>query len=700
MKSVNPNTQIENPKIGEVNIDFMILGKNQWILVNQLDAEYKGKVVYGTNCLFEDDRWFNGEGRADESPINWNTLLNYDKPLTLLLKVVFFEMIRSRRLLIKTVISQKIGIFRKVILPIINGKNLLCGAEGEVLLGLNLITDDDLKVAIDALLISSYSEQGFIQSCYELKMLLEFINHVAESVPIYQTHARTPWQIAGIGPDKWAIRRAKELYHIFRKTVGYAPLVSETVNPIIEKSLELIYDLGDNFESMNQSLSFFDSQKGYTKYLIKNKSAAVAALEKYGSIFANIVASPNTQGLDSKQLISAVVVWLRELLYLARCACVNIILLTTGLRNIDIRGSQVNCCNPSKRVDILFYMQVDIEKTDNNVHLPVPEQTNRAVSLLNSIKFTKSPYLIDGLRYPPGTKNREFIDADLDSRVLTGQPINDMVRDFAVHFKIPFSSETNDSESSAHCYRTTVAGWLGSASALSILMVRRLFGHSNNIMPTVYLRNNPSFIKEREEVKLHTAAVMSKNMALAAASGQLAGVKGEQLEAGYKLHVSQFDVDKKKSHSLTDTEIITSFSKVLEQRFLDDSIFGFPTQFGVVCARNPNDTSQAPCARRSQRVKTTDIDRSLLDNLSAIDPANCIGASCKEAMIGPWSESIKETLLWHAKLLRHQLGDKFTEQHFQEQAIAFIRQYSGPIKKVFRIEVSTDGTVTDLSNSK
>jgi hypothetical protein len=186
-------------------------------------------------------------------------------------------------------------------------------------------------------------------------------------------------------------------------------------------------------------------------------------------------------------------------------------------------------------------------------------------------------------------------------------------------------------------------------------------------------------------------------MAFAAANGKIAGMKGEQLEAGYKIHASRFEEDKTKSHSLTDSEIVMSFSKILEQRLLDESIFGFLTPFGVRCARNPNDTTQAPCAKRSQRDKTADIEQSLLDTFSSIDPANCIGTSCSESLIGPWSESIKDALLWYAQLLRHQLGGAFTDAHFREHAIAFIRQYSIPIKKVFRVEVSTDGTVTDLA---
>jgi hypothetical protein len=52
-----------------------------------------------------------------------------------------------------------------------------------------------------------------------------------------------------------------------------------------------------------------------------------------------------------------------------------------------------------------------------------------------------------------------------------------------------------------------------------------------------------------------------------------------------------------------------------------------------------------------------------------------------------------ETLLWHADLLHHKYGDKFTDEHFRLHAISFIRQYGPLINKVFQIEVLPDGSV-------
>ena len=154
----------------------------------------------------------------------------------------------------------------------------------------------------------------------------------------------------------------------------------------------------------------------------------------------------------------------------------------------------------------------DIQKTGNLLIIPVPAQTDKAYHLLEKIKITESPYLLDAklLRTrnlaPSAPAVEGGTDDEADAWLNNGDALNIMIRDFAAHFKIPFISPTTGTPYSAHCYRTTVAGWLGSASNLSLLLVRRLFGHSNNVMPTVYLRNNPAFVAEREAQKARAHA--------------------------------------------------------------------------------------------------------------------------------------------------------------------------------------------------
>lgn len=670
-------------EIDDETISAPDLVRSQWALIHELERQYTGKVVHGTQCKFEDDNWFdaNAASTVSRTGINWRLIETSAPALKVLGKAMMFDTIFDRSIEVSTA-TQKLNSLRAGIISVIESKKLLSGNDGDVLLGLGHLNDDDLLVMLDAQLVSAPSEDKFKMKCYELDSFHAYANHIAERVPLYQIRARLPWRKSGEQIAMWAKRRAADLKVIFPKSEGYEPLRSETVKPLVERSLMLIDDHFDDFAEIGRLVATYVPECSY------DNNYVISLLHKYSPILGHIVAPPDlSQRNRPNAKARSVFGWLRELVYLARGACVNVILLTTGLRNTDVRTLRVGACRRSGRVDMLFYLRADISKTNNVVVLPVPGQTDKAFRLLEKIKFTESPYLIDARWWPAWEEANSGTNGGCEpvgsERLKSGSLLNDMLTDFANHFNIPFSSQTTGKRYTAHCYRTTVAGWLGAASNLSLLLVRRLFGHSNNVMPAVYLNNNPAFIAEREAQKAMAWMETARQMALAASQGRLAGVKGEQLERGFQEHKSRMELDRRKSHSLTDSEILTSFISILEERIKSGSACAFLTPFGVLCMRNPSDTSQTPCAKRANRDKTMSISPELLRHVSDIKPEQCIGTSCTEAMLGPWSTSVLETLEWYRALLRHQLGDTFNEAHFIESAKQFIRQYEAPLKKVF-----------------
>ena len=678
------------------------LAKSQWALIHDLERKYKGKTVPGTNCKFEEDNWFSTESSSQGARygVNWQLLETGEPALQILTKTYLFEAILGRHVEISTAL-QKCMALRSTLVPLIESKNLLAGKAGSVLLGLTHLTDDDLMLMLDTLLVSQTSEQKANIICGEIAAFHTFANHIAVRIPVYQIRADLPWEKSGESVQAWIKKRTKDLNVSFSKVDGYEALPTDTMQPLIEKSLALIDLYFDDFAAIAPVVARLDD---YIKYEIE---FVLGLLHKYDPIFGPIMAAPDiSEVVKIKEKARVVFRWMREVLYLARGACVNVILLTTGLRNTDVRGLQVGACRPSKRVDMLFYLRADIQKTGNVLIIPVPAQTDKAYRLLEKIKFTDSPYLLDAGLFlarnsaPVISAKKDNWDSEADSRIKGGMTLNYMIRDFAAHFNIPFINPSTGEYYTAHCYRTTVAGWLGAASNLSILLVRRLFGHSNNVMPTVYLRNNPAFVAEREAQKARAQAETARSMGLAASQGRLAGIKGEQLERGYQAYKSRMEAEKQKSHSLTDAEILISFNEILEQRINSGSVCAFLTPFGVQCMRNPSDTSQPPCAKRANRDKTKDIDPELLKHVSDINPQQCIGTSCTEAVLGPWSTSVLETLNWYRALLNHQLGNQFTEEHFIESAKAFIQQYQAPLKKVFGIAALTNNVESSSSGEK
>ncbi len=670
----------------ETGVQPEVLAKAQWTLISTLENQYHGKTVFGSKNKFEDSVWFSDNKFKDNPRIYWDTFSRgCGVALSILVKIICFEMIVTNRLEPLSV-KFKLQAQRNSIIGLIQTKKLLGGDRGSCCLGLSHITDDDLLAMIDARLVSASSEAAFAQECCEIGQFISLANHLSEMVPLFELNAKLPWDKAGIGIKKWVKRRAADLDEVFRIGEGYGPLDPECVTQIIERSLHLVLEQSDHISELARML------RCYKHGEVNTAPPAKQLLDTYGPIFGDVAEPPNIENLSSSSSkIIAIFIWIRQLVYLARGACINIILLTSGLRNSDIRDLRVGACRPSGRIDMLFYLQAKVKKTKNLVIVPVPSQTQRAVILLEKIKFGDSNYLVDGKRFSKQTYNPKMPEED--ARIATRDSLNFIIRDFAEHFNIPFVCSKTGELYSAHNYRTTVAGWLDAHSNLSVLLVRRLFGHSNDVMPTTYLRNNPSFIQERKEQKERAAAETARQMALAASQGRLAGIKGEQLLRGYQSHVSRLQADPKKSHSLTDAELFLSFAQLVEQRILDESVCGFLTPFGVRCMRNPSDSSQPPCARRSHRDKTREIAEEILQHINDIDPQNCIGTSCDQALLGPWSESILKTLVWLAGLLRHQHGDRFTDEHFRQHAISFVRQYGPQIKKVFKVEVSPDGSV-------
>lgn len=665
------------------------LADSQWKLVDALEREYLGKRVHNTLSRYEDDNWFDLSGaQGSRTGIHWPAWSD-TQALKILVKSMMWDYIFDRSVELSTA-KLRYHILERTFLRLIRSRRLLTGKPGEVLLGLCHVSDDDLLMMLDAEMLRARNENGFAQTCNELGRFVVYARHYGERVPLYDMQAQLPWQKSGEQVKSWVKRRASDLNFFFPRTVGYEPLSGETAEPLVAASLTLIDDHFDHFSKIGPILAEYSAlQNRAGDYVRALESKYVfGLLEEYVPVLGHIVPAPDLSGRGAfVNKGRAVFLWLRALVKLCRAACLNIILLTSGLRNIDVRNLKVGSCKPSGRVDILFYIRSDIQKTGNVVVLPVPPQTDKAIRLLVNLKDTTSNYLIDwGGETKKDNRSEESLEINDDTNLKSGGQFNDLLKGFSKHFNIPFIDSKGNTYT-AHNYRTTVAGWLGSASNLSLLLVRRLFGHGNNIMPTVYLNNNPAFVAEREAQKAQANAETARQLALAASLGQVAGVKGEQLERGYRLHKALKEADIRKSHSLMDAEIMLSFAAILEQRMNAGSMCGFLTPFGVICGRNPTDSSQPPCAKRAHRDKTKDIPFEILKHMSDVNPQQCIGTSCTEALLGPWSTAILDTLIWYRSLLNHQHGGAFSEQHFIESAKQFIRQYEAPIKKIFGLEV-------------
>lgn len=627
---------------------------NQWKIIDSIIKKYKGKTVHGTDSKFEDEIW-----KDDKYKIYWSSHIHNDYPIIrLLMKCYAFEEKKIRKNTISHIRTKCIDNIKELTTALISNK-IIINKEGEQVIGLSMLNDEILLGAIDLSIVSvERNINTVVDKINSIYKYFNFLRLIVSDIPFLRSHIEFPWEKSNQTVRDWTEQRIIDIEHFIHESRGYKALPAETYYPLIEKSMLILDKLEDEI------LGLYDMKLNSPR---NNTALRLSSLdrihEKYGKEFSIINMEPY---YTEKNYLS--MYWVNEIIHLAKGACINIILLTTGLRNSDLRDLTVNCCKPSEHIDSLYYISAKLNKTSNNIHIPVPPQTFQAISLLSKLKSSDSKYLLDS-----GLRTKEKKSTALRA---TGTTVNAIIRAFAKHFEIPFAWDEKDTDYVSHCYRSTVAGFLSESSNLSIIMIRRLFGHSNDLMPTFYQRNNPIFVRQQKEDHELAAKESASIIANATIDGRVAGPKGEDIKRG-------FDKFKQESLSMTDKELRQSFEEMVNDRLLNGSTCGFLTPFGVLCMRNPTDSSQPPCSKRSHKDISKEIDPEIIDFLSAIDPPNCIGIGCSESMIGPWSKFIIKSLVDYKKIVKHQYGDLFSEEHFIEHAKSFIKTYEPLIKEVF-----------------
>jgi hypothetical protein len=635
----------------------------QWKCIDQLATQYKHKKIRGTDNNFEDDKWIDLNNRKS---ISWSTIVDNDnsQALILLLKIGAYHQVESRKNAIFTMRGNLSG-FMTLLNKVLKNKRILVGRRNELLVGFNEITTNDLRQAIDERIISGFSVKNHMASI--LGFVKEIPRQEINNLPIFTANYDYPWQ--GSTLLDWVNKRHSDLGFSLPEIKSYLSMPPGITQLIIEHSMSMIENHGENILAIHSKAMECDASN-YSAFF--NSRDGASFMKSISDIFDQLI--PIVIRRKGRERISAE--WFRRIVNLLRGACINIILLTTGLRSFDLTSLKIGCCKPSGRVDILNYLDTDISKTNIRILLPVPEQTRKAIDLLERLRWNDSnPYVIAS-SYTNKVNNSEF-------RV-TASTINRWLANFAKYYDIPFViTDRNDDEYTAHCYRATVAGWLDSSSNLSILLIKRLFGHTNSLMPLSYLHHNPYFIKARKESLEQASEVMSARMSKAAEQHLLSGKRGEDLIRGFEEYKSENSVS---SESLSDKELFTTFQARIKERIMSGSMYAMMTPFGVICTRNPNDSTPTPCAKLSDRdiLRESEVNKELWDYMQARpNPGQCIGKNCEHAMLGPWSTAIRDSFAWYIDFLAGRNGQELTTDELKIEAKSFVQQYAPDMQKIF-----------------
>ena len=671
------------------------LGEVQWQCLKTISKRYQdvnlGKIskvsafkdpVWKSHSLEMDMSWSHTES---ESGIISGYFEKNQYPMMLLCKIAIYRQI--------TLLGKNhshfltFPAFYNFFSETLRAKGILTGNENEIIKPLSDLTCDDIRLAAQLHLAKS---KGTLSATpfHFLQGLKDLPFEAIKEAPFFSITTELPWEVDGVSISKWIKQLKISEGHSLSAKKSYQPISFQNVSEIVKHSMVWL----DNLEMLKdvfEIIKLDEEKNGPARNKRVRKRVADEILAKHEEALNELLpirtfmrVDPRNPKLSHRTIEQS---WFSNLIRLAHGAAIWIILLTTGLRNSDTRRLRVGFCKTSKRSDFLYYLITNIQKTgQKNYILPVPHQTKLATELLESVRRDfKSTFLLTSTIFNQ-TKN-----SVQESRYNDGGTLNKLLWGFLDHYEIPrFVSETDDTDATVHCVRATLAGWIGANSHMAIMIVRKLFGHTNMIMPDDYLSHNSIIIKQRQENVTNAIESLAEDMVEGMECGKLAGIKGEQMLLGVdhvkeELRIECLSITEMDMH-VTLTERL---KELLMQRIVGGEVFAMLTPMAVVCMRNCNDTSDSPCAKQANHEKRRDksISKEITDALGTLpNPAHCVGKDCSDALFGEaWSHPLLETFQYYINYLKG-LGNQSIDVKFEAEV--FIREYGPILKELYEEE--------------
>jgi hypothetical protein len=663
-------------------------GKQMWQCLDALAAHYENVDMskISATSQFPDDKW-DVPGDAKHN-FNWNSWLPEPEyfPLIMVCKVASYHsmvVLNKKASTVQPYIQSLISVFK----TLFTSKGILIANIDQPFQNLSYLTSQD---------ISHTAQMHFAKKRTIDKAAFAGLN-LMSSCPLFAfpstefmisgSSSCLPW--TGKSIIKWVekIKEAQlkeegessESIADLIKIKSYPPIKSSVMNsliqaaiPFVENYFELIKNMFDELEA-NKELA--DDHNAVAR------SVRIKIDKKYGKELEKIFPRKYKNEILSLK-------WFTDFEHHIQGAVAWLILLTTGLRNIDMRNLVIGCCQPSKRFDLLNYLITDIKKTDlTNYIIPVPPIIAKAVELATLAKKDRTGDML--LTQQQATASDS--SSDDPRKISSNQTFNRLIHNFAEHYNIKLETvSSDDNDATAHCIRATLAGYIGANSHAAIIILKRLFGHSNNLMPDAYLLNNPIIIKQRRknitDAQEEQATIMSQNIA----RGKVSGTKGKQMLEGLKHIAGELQMELK-NESLTEMDfhirLKERLKEILLMRIQGEDIYALKTPVGVICMRSQSDSTDSPCAKLSnhQKRKELNISKDVTDALATLpNPAQCVGKECSDALLGEdWSRDLLYSFDFYIKLVKGQ-GHKNID--IRNQAKHYINDYGPLLKDIYADE--------------
>lgn len=681
------------------------IGEKQWTAMLNLEAKYDQLPMteFG-NVKFSDNVWHtNREGVQ----FNWiDELLpnNNNYPFILLMKLAAYHRVQVQK---NSASAARTGLttFIRFWSPILGREHILHAKINQVFVPAEVVTLEKFHgFCVEGV------EQKTLKANYLLERwtthILKLPEHTFKDVPFLRFNFQVPWhkiksKIGQLEPSQVYLNDLLGNEATRTEIRSFKPFSSSVVAKIVDGAMPIVTTYADSFteifNALQNSNPFVDQVSDNDNWgdlsltdsflhdIETNKKLIKNVLD------SNIDAIKSLPGFYDSYCEAGenipTVSWFYNLHWHVQAAGVWIILFTTGLRNIDLRLSLLRDCyvkDPDS--DLIYYLVTDIQKVSKaDYPIPIPPQTMQAIDLLNAINLAPSNIdnLICRMYLTSGSKYWHINDGD---------KLNQMLRNFASSYGADFHDglEGNDRvEGVCHRARVTMAQWIGTNSPLAVMIVRRLFGHTNDIMPDHYLKHNKLVQIEREEIQKSTYISLADDVAEAVVEEKISGGMKKSITADVKVLRDKIVTE---NQSLTGAEIRKTLKlhikEVLYSRLLNGNMLGLQTPLGFICMRDPKSNKPSPCAGEQQNQQLVDANiekrfmRALQGNsLPNLD--NCKGPDCQHSLL--IDNAVTKLLLesFHYYCIYLKRVDQYSTADLDTEAHNFINLYYPPLKEVY-----------------
>lgn len=666
-------------------------GRKQWEILQALIEKYNKKDISKiTSSGFMEDTWAYNDTRT----INWRKYLPSEDylPMEIFLKIFLIHSIQIWQVDIQTVVSRSVAFLINVV-PHLAGmsKPILIAKSNQPWMRLDSLTVDDISFLLQSLFIK---EGGLTIS--------HFINDVerGNSFPDLECFCKkllTPWTFDNIYREKWVDNLKATLDIEVKEKKPYSALHDDVVSGLVNAAIPYLegistsLDPDDLFEKKrigNKTLLDLMrtikkeklSSKGkslfaVTSFLSKNKKIQ-NLFKEHEDYFTQTDFSPEsyrlTKGGPSIYFGRISQDWWQTFFVNARNAAMWIVLLTTGLRNTDLRNLKAENLLYSDKYEVWF-LKSTLKKTKSINYIPIGEPTVKAIKLLKWFGLDSpcdeliqtDPFIVDESKKS-------------SKKLYKGDSINRYLKDFATRHGITLDTVSDDDdEGTCHCVRATLGAYIGRTSIMANLILKVLFGHTNYLMPDQYVRHNPYVQKFRAEQLQNMHSQTSKDIAKAIVNKKISGPKAVELSQGIAHLEKTIKLENESLNEIdTHQKLIDILSEIILADIVNEQTQTLLTPLGVICMRASNRTDSSPCAAHTDALERekAGVSRSMFNAIPSLpNPAKCMGNGCPDAlMTEKHSMPLLKQFDWYSNVLRTCTD---TEQDMDEDARNFVATY-------------------------